>query len=132
MTKDYFIALLDWCKVNIFLWHKSPNILFKEKELWWCRVGINVGVEIFGKGDQFARPVLILKKLNKESFLGIPLTSRPKDGSWYAPVFHAGRNDRAMLNQIKVFDGKRLIKRMETIGDDNFTEVKNAFLRLYG
>ena len=32
----------------------------KEREIWWCSVGLNVGTEIYGKGEDFARPVLII------------------------------------------------------------------------
>ena len=42
---------------------------FKEGELWWCSIGINVGVEIFGKGPDAVRPVVIFKKINKFLFL---------------------------------------------------------------
>ena len=37
----------------------------------------NIGFEQSGKGDEFLRPVLILKRLTKEMFFGIPLSTTP-------------------------------------------------------
>jgi hypothetical protein len=67
MLQDYFLALLDWWKVNVLLKDKQPNRLFKEGDIWWCSIGMNVGVEIFGKGKYFARPVIIFKKFSANS-----------------------------------------------------------------
>jgi mRNA interferase MazF len=36
--------------------------LVKCGEIFWCSVGLNVGVEYDGKGKKFLRPVLVLKK----------------------------------------------------------------------
>ncbi len=48
---------------------------FKEREIWWVSIGINIGHEEDGKGEQYSRPVLILKKFNKYTFSGIPLST---------------------------------------------------------
>ena len=57
--------------------------LFKEGQIWWCSIGENVGGEISGKGEYFRRPVLIIRKLDRFSFIGLPITSQIKTGSWY-------------------------------------------------
>ncbi len=31
----------------------------KVGEIWWCRVGLNIGTEIYGKGNEYTRPVLV-------------------------------------------------------------------------
>ena len=38
--------------------------LFKEREIYNAKIGENIGFEQSGKGDEFVRPVLILKKLS--------------------------------------------------------------------
>ncbi len=83
---------------------KSPMI--KKGEICWCRFGINIGNETIGKGKEFSRPVLILKKFSSDTFWGIPLTSKRKDGSWY--YFLEKQNRTLILNQIRTFDRKRL------------------------
>ena len=50
--------------------HIPPRI--NEGEVWWVSIGLNVGSEIYGKNKDFARPVVILKKLNKKMYLVAP------------------------------------------------------------
>lgn len=132
MLQNYFLTLLDWLKITVRLRGRKREPLFKEGEIWWCSIGMNIGVEIFGKGQRFTRPVIIFKKFNKNAFLGIPLTSQLKTGKWYAPIIHGEKTDTALLAQIRVMDSKRLIERMETIGDDGFEEIRKSFLNFYG
>src|SRR5579864_8524776 len=37
----------------------ASDFFFHERELWWCALGANMGVEADGKHDLFERPVLI-------------------------------------------------------------------------
>jgi len=43
---------------------------YKEREVWWCALGVNVGFEQDGTGKNFDRPVLVLKGFNRETFFG--------------------------------------------------------------
>lgn len=52
--------------------------LINEGDLWWCAVGENIGVEMSGKGKDFTRPVIVLKKLDRFAFFGIPTTTNAK------------------------------------------------------
>lgn len=97
MLQNYFVILLDWWRRTVVLGEKQVKIVFKEREVWWCSIGMNIGVEIYGKGKKFTRPVLIFRKFNKDSFLGIPFTSQPKDGIWYVPLYVGGVEARAIL-----------------------------------
>lgn len=51
------------------------RLFFKEGEIWWAYLGLNIGFEIDGKGKDFSRPVLVLKKYNGYSFLALPLST---------------------------------------------------------
>jgi len=128
---EYIFALLEWCRVAITLRARHQKILFKEGEIWWCSIGMNVGVEVFGKGSKFTRPVLVFKKLDSNSFLGIPLTSQPKEGDWYAPIRYDGIESMALLAQARVLDSCRLTKRIGTLDSLNFQDIKIAFGKLY-
>lgn len=132
MLHEYIIALLDWCKITIFLATKTNSPLFKEGEIWWCHIGINLGVEIFGKGPQLSRPVLIFKKLSSDSFLAVPLTTQSKIRSWYVPIQSGRSGARTNFGQIKVLDRKRLIRRISVLNDNDFQKIKVAFLTVYG
>jgi mRNA interferase MazF len=129
---EYIFAVLEWCKVVIFLRGKDKKVLFKEGEIWWCSIGMNVGVEVYGKGRKFERPVLILKKFNSSFFFGIPITSQVKKGIWYAPIYFGEAEAMAMLSHARPFDAIRLTKRMGTLTEENFREIQGAFLEFYG
>ncbi len=91
MLQTYFLTLLDWWKIHILLKNKNAVRFFKKAEVWWCSIGMNVGVEIYGKGRDFSRPVIIFKKFDSCSFLGIPLTTQIKNGGWYIPILFGGK-----------------------------------------
>jgi hypothetical protein len=61
------------------------KLFFKEREIWWCSIGCNVGEEIDGKSDIYSRPVLVFKKLTKYSFIGLPLEVRLMVCVYYNP-----------------------------------------------
>ncbi len=48
------------------------------------------------------------------------------------PVRYNDRNDKAVLVQVRSLDVRRLIKRMGTLGSENFKEIQAAFLAFYG
>lgn len=121
----------DWIEVKKEL-HRSNRVqAMKEGEIWWCAVGENVGVEINGKSSTFARPMLIFRKLSRFGFLGIPLTSKPHTGSWYAGFRFQGRDQVAVLSQIRVVSVSRLYTRMGNIDDTDKVTISKAFKKLY-
>ena len=131
MIYEYFIRLLEWCKISIVLLSKNNNFHFSEGEIWWCSIGLNIGEEEFGKGLTFRRPVLIFKKFSKNSFLGLPLTGREKEGSWYVSSVVMGKKGSVMLNQARIFDRKRLGSRIMEISNEDFEMIKAKFRELY-
>jgi mRNA interferase MazF len=127
----YFV-ILDWVKVHIHLQSRKSRPSFKEGEIRWCSIGINVGVEILGKGADFVRPVLIYKKLDAASFLAIPLTTQPKEGSWYVHIKIGRAKSVAIIAQARVLDSKRLLKLIGTISDEELNRVRKVFADFYG
>jgi hypothetical protein len=81
------------------------------------KIGQNIGYETDGKGDGFLRPVLILRKFSRESFLGIPLTTSKKDDMFHYEFLlnSNGKINYATLSQVKLFDAKRLHAKLGTI-----------------
>lgn len=104
---------------------KAP--LFKEGQVWWCSIGVNVGFEIFGKSEVFTRPVLILRKYNNQTFFGLPMTSKRKDHpSCYAFDFQEEKGS-IILNQGRTLDAKRLADLMGELPESTFQKVRQAF-----
>jgi mRNA interferase MazF len=129
---EYIFAILEWCRVIIALRAEDKKVLFKEGEIWWCSIGMNVGAEIYGKGPKFTRPVLIYKQFDSNFFFGIPLTSQEKEGNWYAPIHFSGRDNWAILSQARALDVRRLTKRIGTLNTEKFQEIQETFIKFYG
>ncbi|MBU6427051.1 type II toxin-antitoxin system PemK/MazF family toxin [Patescibacteria group bacterium] len=100
---------------------------FKEREVWWTSIGVNIGHEEDGKGPALSRPVLILKKFGKYTFLGIPLSTTKRVGALYRHFSFLPEVDSvALLAHTKSFDSRRLIKKIGTIADKDFCAMRKA------
>lgn len=108
---------------------KHPRVL--DGEIWWCSFGENVGVEINGKSKRFTRPVLILQKLSSFSFMGIPLTSQEKTGSWYAEFVFRSKREFAAICQARVLSVYRLHSKIGRVPESDLENVRKAFHKLY-
>ncbi len=64
MKKDFE----KWHKVKSRTQERCSPPSFEEREIWWCSIGANVGVEEDGKSTLFSRPVLIIRKFNAMIF----------------------------------------------------------------
>jgi mRNA interferase MazF len=103
------------------------DIFFKEREIWWCHLGLNIGFEQDGKNDDFRRPVLVFKKFNKETFWAIPLTTKNKKGKYYFSfrVVSSDIDNTASLSQIRLIDSKRLIDKLGYISETDYLGIKD-------
>jgi len=101
-----------------------------EREVWWCALGVNVGVEADGKHDNFERPVLVLRKFNRESVLVLPLTSRVRENPYHALFQHEGETFSAVLSQIRFVSTKRLLRRLYRMDSGVFEKIQQAVLRV--
>ena len=122
MAKDY----TEWhyFKSKLDSVHKTPT--FKEREIWWCSIGLNIGDEEDGKNQHFNRPILVLKKFNNKIFLGIPLTTKVKENRYYIKFDLHGIKQCAMISQLRLFDGKRLTHKMGRLPIGEFEIIRSA------
>jgi len=116
----------EWNEVKKNIEHSNHNWIIKPREIYWVRIGQNIGYEIYGKDSNFVRPVLIFKRFNKDSFLGIPLTSREKRNSYYCELnpFHKDKKSYAVLSQVRFYSSKRIKSKFSKISQDEFEIVK--------
>jgi mRNA interferase MazF len=121
----------DWNKVKQNL-DKIENVrTFKEREVWWCSIGVNVGSEIYGKGKDYVRPVLVLKKFNKFRFVGIPLTSKTDDKPNRHLIEFNKNRSKIILDQARCFDARRLLNKEAKIGKVQFNKIKGLYTALF-
>lgn len=124
MSKDFTL----WHRVKGGIERTTTRVTFNEREIWWCSIGLNIGYEVFGKNNQFSRPVLILRKYSDSTFFGIPLTTQIK--SHYSQ-FHfdfKGVKQGALLDQARTMDAKRLYQPMGTLSENKTNEIIDAFI----
>src|SRR3990167_8549365 len=98
----------NWHKIKHYLHNKKERPFFHEGEVWFCSLGENIGFEQDGRGKEFMRPVIILKKFNNEVLWGVPLTKNTKAGKYYFTFTLKNMASTAILSQIRLIDAKRL------------------------
>jgi hypothetical protein len=116
----------EWNRVKKSV-HKLPNINFNEREIVFISMGQNVGFEQYGKGEEFLRPVVILKKFNKQLFFGIPLSKQLKNGYLFHQIKFRDRVNWALLLQARTFDSKRIKYRLAKLSHNEFEKLKKRF-----
>jgi mRNA interferase MazF len=109
--------------------HQPP--LVKERGLWWCHLGENIGTEISGKGVKFNRPVIILKKLSRHTYMVIPTSTKVKQGSWFVYFKYNMIDMVACLHQVKTIDYRRIEQQIGSLSVQDFKKVKQGFSDLY-
>ena len=114
----------EWIGLKEKLHFSGSLPRIKEGDIWWCSCGENVGVEINGKNKLFSRPVFIYKKLSRYGFIGIPLTSQKKEGSWYVEFDFQNKQQTAVLSQIRTFSVARLSSRMGELDNSDIEKIK--------
>lgn len=108
---------------NFDAWHQRkaaierdgrPRVFFHEREVWWCSIGL-----------------LVFKKFNKEVCWTLPLSTKVKIGKFYVPIrLGDGVARVAIVSQLRLVDGKRLIHKIGTIGEHNYAEIQKAVINL--
>ena len=86
---------------------------------------MNVGFEQDGRGEEFLRPVIILKKFNNEVCWCIPLTKTKKKNKYYYKfLFNNEEESTVILSQIRLIDVKRLQYKIGDVPKSDFDEIK--------
>jgi len=130
--KNIIKKFLDWIglKERIHVNCAIPPF-FKEGEIWWCYVGENVGNEINGKNEQFSRPVFVFKKYDKYSFLGLPLTTKLKEGTWYVRINFAEIEQTVVLSQGRTFDYRRFKEKIGEVDEFDVEMIREGYEKLH-
>lgn len=128
MNKDYIAWTPVKSKINN---NQFCPMGFKEREIWICNVGDNVGFEEDGKGVDFTRPVLILKAFNRRFCYVVPLSTTSKRGKfYYAFDGNTGKASVALLSQLRAVDSVRLRDKIGFVRKEDFNEIKKQVLDL--
>lgn len=125
ITRDH----KNWNKLKEIIDSIDILVPFCERELWQVALGINIGIEMDGKGDDFERPALVIKRVNKDHALIVPITRK----LILLPGIHISlvnsnldKSSVAVISQLQVVSNKRLMKRVGILSNDQFSAVRKA------
>jgi mRNA interferase MazF len=126
-----FESYIEWIKKKFWLTNLTRNMQVKEGEVYWCSLGLNVGDEENGKGKDFRRPVLVLRKFNNSIFIGVPLTTKNKENKYYTKILLKDNEVSAIISQLRVLDVKRLDEKIGYVPKLDFQKVKQTVKDLF-
>ena len=127
-TKEYSL----WHGIKTIIHNNKKRPHFHEREIWFCSLGANVGFEQDGRGDAYLRPVIVLRKFNKEVCLVIPLTKNHKKGIHYFNFsYQTDLISTAILSQIRLVDVKRFEYKNGNISEFDFSQLKQKLRQLF-
>jgi len=111
---------------------KDVSRFYTVREIWWCRLGVNIGAEQDGNGEDFLRPIVIMRSFGVNTCLIIPLTTSAQKHPLRIFVGKVkDENASAILSQIRVVDTKRLVEKAGFLNKDKFKELRKAVRNLF-
>lgn len=120
MEKDF----KKWHVKKSDIHHVPERPFFHEGEIWFCHLGANIGSEQDGVGNDFLRPVIIVRKFNSEVFWGVPLTRTRKKSPYYFAFSFEGKTSVAILSQIRLIDARRLSYLVGMVKKEDVGEIR--------
>jgi len=118
-------------KQNINSTDESKIPYFREWQVWFISMWLNIGYEEDWKNEDYSRPVLILKKFSKDVFLWLPTTSIPKTWKFYYDIWEVNWiNNFVILSQIKLYSSKRLLSRIWWKNKEMLIDIKKKISKL--
>lgn len=126
MPKDFD----GWNQKKKQIQQKDFQRFVKEREIWWCSIGLNIDDEEDGKNEEFERPVLVLKKFNRHVVLAAPLTTKFKDNKYYFNFEHDGIQFAVIMSQLRLLSTKRFTRRVRRINESLFSDIKQEIIKI--
>ena len=113
-----------WNEIKKNINTKPDNFGVHEREIWWVSLGVNIGVEINGKHKSFERPVLVLRKFNRQMVWILPTTSQCGDKRFYERYVFNNREYFVVLTQPRTVSTKRFIRKIGMMPKSDFERIK--------
>lgn len=123
MKKDFD----TWNKQKKAVHDTGQNKWCNERDIWWCKLGTNIGFEQDGKGSDFSRPVLIIRKFGIHTALVAPLTTSKKISPFYVSIGDVlNKESSIIITQIRLIDTKRLDDKRGRLSVEQFDIIRKA------
>lgn len=117
-----------WNEVKKDTQKKKRKLGMKSREIFWVKLGQNLGSEEYGKGKDFARPVIIVRRLTRDLFIGIPITTTIKNNDYFHSFTYMNKSrgmveNSAMILQVKTFSIKRVLSKVGIVDKEDFDKI---------
>jgi mRNA interferase MazF len=101
--------------------------LYYEREVRWCRLGVNIGFEQDGTGSGYSRPVVVLMGFSRRVCLDIPLTTSTKKNKYHFALGKIGGAEAsAIISQLRLIDTRRLDQHIGVVNKEMFKRMRKA------
>ena len=104
----------------------NESLIFNERDIWWCSIGVNLGDEQDGKNGLFERPILVIKKFNNRVAWVLPMSTKHKDNPYYRLIIYKGQTFSVILSQLRLVSVKRFRRFIRKISPLQFRDIKNS------
>ncbi|MES2986168.1 MAG: type II toxin-antitoxin system PemK/MazF family toxin [Patescibacteria group bacterium] len=120
---------------NFDIWNKEKkdidntkmHVWSRERDIWWCSLGENVGYEQDGKGEKYLRPVIVIKNFGVYTALIVPLTTSLKENRFHFKLGSIlGKDASGIITQIRLIDTKRLVEKEGKLSEEVFIKLKKS------
>ncbi|MDE1975483.1 MAG: type II toxin-antitoxin system PemK/MazF family toxin [Patescibacteria group bacterium] len=132
MNEEYFKDFENRSKLSGKIQDRDAGLVLTTRgAVWLVRFGVNIGSEMDGKGPDFLRPVVVIKRINFNMFLCAPVSSNVTEDRYRIPFKLNGDDRVAVLSQIKTLDKKRCVKLMATLPEEDMRKIIDSIGSLY-
>ncbi len=122
----------EWGKQKENTEIKEINRWCQPRDIWWCKLGVNIGYEEDGKGKHFLRPVVVLKNFGINTALVVALTTSKKENRFHFTInSFESEISSVIISQIKLIDTKRLVEKKGKVDKEIFIKLKQAIKDLF-
>lgn len=97
-------------------------------EVWWCALGENIGIETDGKGQDYLRPVLVVKVFNKNHVWVSPLTTKTKKNRFTVEIKFFSQSSFVIISQLRTISTLRLTRFIYKIDHRDFLRVNESLM----
>lgn len=116
-----------WNSLKKRLESREPGALLvpREREVWMCYLGRNLGFEQGGGSGDFGRPILVVKKFNTKMFWAVPLSTKQKDYDFYLNFTDPnGQKVSLILAQMRLISIKRFSRLLYELPARDLDDVR--------
>lgn len=112
------------------LHYHAERKFFLTREIWWCELGVNVGREQDGGKKNFQRPIIVIRALSPDTLIGVPLSTKKRMERFQATVTFGDLVNYALLDQVRVIDSKRLLRKIGMAQNAEFEAIRRKLASL--